>query len=65
MGESTPRTTGTGSLADENTTSSEEAIFKFFAPELNHIFRGGTSVNDQVLCMKLLHADGIAACYYL
>ena len=56
--EATPATL---KLVDDHPTSGEEAIFKFFAPELNHVFPRGSSANDQVLCIKLLHADGIVA----
>lgn len=47
-----------GILNAPDPSAAEEAIFKFFAPELHTVFKN-CAINDQVLYMKLIHADGI------
>ena len=41
----------------DKTTSSEEALFRFFGGELQSCFP--SSVNDQILFIRLLHSEGI------
>ena len=41
----------------EQTFAGEEILYKFFAPELQQHFP--TSVNDQALFIRILHAEGI------
>lgn len=45
-------------LTAPDPSAAEEAIFKFFSPELNTVFKN-CAVNEQVLFMKLIHSNGI------
>ena len=51
-----PRVTETPSTGSIGAVEQEELLYKFFAGDLNHYFK---TINEQILFIKLLHADGI------